>query len=82
MKACKVIAACVMLHNSARQLKLDVSSDSKNDSDSDSSKNYSDSEAVEQEPAARRMTERGQVAAGKETCKQLINNFLKFCRYV
>lgn len=57
----------MMLHNSARQLKLNVSSDSKNDSDSDSSENYSDSEAVEQGPAARRMTEREHVADSKET---------------
>ncbi|XP_025111928.1 putative nuclease HARBI1 [Pomacea canaliculata] len=42
VKACKVITACVILHNRARLFRLDVPCDSESESDSDSSGNETD----------------------------------------
>lgn len=77
-KACKIIVACVMLHNRARRLKLDVAVDSDSDPGSSSSDSSSDSDSdCEQQRAPQlRMTERARVAAGKAARDMFIaNNF-------
>ena len=75
-KACKVITSCAMLHNRARRLNVDVLSDSDTSDEEESEVgDDSDSEAENQRPAGRMMSERARVAAGKEARQRLINNF-------
>ena len=76
-KACKVIAVCVMLHNRARVLKLEVPSDSESDSDPDSPSEDTDGEAEQPRSANNPISERARVAAGKAARERVINQFFR-----
>ena len=78
-KACQVITVCDMLHNRARLLKLEVTSDCESDSDPDSESSSedvdSDGEAEQLRSANNPMSERAGVAAGTAVCERVISNF-------
>ena len=65
VKACKVITVCVMLHNQATSLRLDMPSDSDSDSDSDRSNSDSDSSSDDDHrPLNYQLSERTRMNAG------------------
>ena len=78
-KACQIITVCVMLHNRARLLKLEVPSDSESDSDPDSESSSedadSDGEAEQLRSANNPMSERARVAAGRAARERVNSNF-------
>lgn len=65
-KACQVISVCVMLHNQAPALKLDVPSDSESDSSCDSSSDSEcESDSNNYHPANYQQSELVRASAGK-----------------
>ena len=73
VKACKVITVCIILHNQARSLNLEVPSDSDSDSDSDADSDGGSND--DHRPANYQHSERIRVNAGKAARQRLVDNF-------